>query len=342
MARVEPRRREQHVALEAAPLGLRERDLDAVVRRAFGDQRLRREQRVHRELLPTALTHEVLLEQHVVDVMARVPLVACEIDGAIDVDREIGVDLNEAAVIALIPVVAAPALVGDVLDGEAFARRQRDVLERPAAARVDGRREDRIEAILRDDEARAELVVAIDHRSPSRQHPVELRQHLREIRLRVRRRHRVVQLLRLLVELQFRPHEHRHTCAQRFKLPRQVLMSKLRHLVGADRRLCGGNVPREHRSARRNLGERELLRFRIRPPFGGAVVGIHVVGVVLPDGEHEPHVPLGKLIHPDVLRAGRHEHRRREHRRDNNTVPHAAYLSRMVGIRYSSKARRKS
>ena len=61
----------QHAALELQPLGARKRDVDAVVRRAFGDQRLRREQRIHRELDPAAVANQVLLEQHVVDVVTR-------------------------------------------------------------------------------------------------------------------------------------------------------------------------------------------------------------------------------------------------------------------------------
>ena len=64
-----------------------------------------------------------------------VALVARQVDGAIDIDRQIGVDLNQAAIVALIPVVAAPGLVGDVLDREALVRRQRDVLERTIACR---------------------------------------------------------------------------------------------------------------------------------------------------------------------------------------------------------------
>jgi hypothetical protein len=64
----------------------------------------------------------VLLEQRVVDVMAGIAFVAGEVDRAIDVDRQVGVDLDQAAEVALVPVVAAPRLVGDVLDGEGTSR----------------------------------------------------------------------------------------------------------------------------------------------------------------------------------------------------------------------------
>ena len=66
-----------------------------------------------------------------------IALVAREIDRAVDVDRQVRVDLDQAPVVALIPVVAAPALAGDVLDAETLAGRQRDVLQRAAAAGID-------------------------------------------------------------------------------------------------------------------------------------------------------------------------------------------------------------
>ena len=89
--------------------------------------------------------HQVLLEQRVVDVVPRIALVAGQIDGAVDVDRQVGVDLDQAAEVALVPVVAAPRFVGHVLDGELLAGRQRDVLARALAARLDGRLEHRVE-----------------------------------------------------------------------------------------------------------------------------------------------------------------------------------------------------
>ena len=66
--------------------------------------------------MPAAIAHEVLLEQHVVDVVAGIAFVTREVDGAVDVDRQVGIDLDQAPVVALVPVVAAPALAGDVFD----------------------------------------------------------------------------------------------------------------------------------------------------------------------------------------------------------------------------------
>ena len=67
--RVETGGREKDRLLEARGVRAWKGDLDAVVRGALGDQRLRREQRVDRELDPAASANQVLLEQRVVDVM---------------------------------------------------------------------------------------------------------------------------------------------------------------------------------------------------------------------------------------------------------------------------------
>src|SRR6185369_2156168 len=152
-----------------------------------------REQWVNREFNPAAVAQQVLFEQHVVDVMTGVAFVAGQVDRSIDVDRQVGVDLDQTAVVPLIPVVAAPALAGDVLDREAFTRWQRDVLQRPAAAAVDRGFEYRVEPLARDDETAAERVVAVYEWSVPWKLRFELRQHARKIRLRMRRRCRIVQ-----------------------------------------------------------------------------------------------------------------------------------------------------
>ena len=50
--------------------------------------------------------------------MAGITFVAGKVQGSIDVDGQIGIDLDQAVVPALVPVVAAPRLVGDVLNLE--------------------------------------------------------------------------------------------------------------------------------------------------------------------------------------------------------------------------------
>ena len=138
----------EHLLLEIDAFLVRERDRDPVVGRPFGDQRLRREQRVDAELHPATVLHQVFLEQRVVDVVPGVALMAREVHGPVDVDRQIGVYLDDAAESALVPVVAAPRLVGDVLHRETLVGRERDVLLRAFAAGGDCRFETRDPACL--------------------------------------------------------------------------------------------------------------------------------------------------------------------------------------------------
>ena len=127
--------------------------------------------------------------------VARISLVAGQIDRAIDVDRKVGVDLDQAVVIALVPVVAAPRLVGDVLDSERFAGRKLYVGQCPAAAFGNRAIEDALQPVLRDDELLPVGVEAFDERAVARQQPRQLLERRREERFRVHRRHRVVQRL---------------------------------------------------------------------------------------------------------------------------------------------------
>ena len=50
--------------------------------------------------------------------MAGIALVACEVEDAIEMDRQVGIHLDQAPVTALVPVVAAPRLVLHVFDRE--------------------------------------------------------------------------------------------------------------------------------------------------------------------------------------------------------------------------------
>src|SRR5688572_24503075 len=113
--------------------------------------------------------------------MAGIAFVAREIDCPVDVNRQVGVDLNEAAVAALVVVVTAPRLVRDVFDGEALAFRQPNVLQSTAAALTDRRVEHTTELIGRDHKTRSEPVVALDERAAAGERPVELVNRLLEI-----------------------------------------------------------------------------------------------------------------------------------------------------------------
>src|SRR5690606_41064787 len=127
--------------LELDALAAGERELDAVVAAALGDQRLRAEERVERELDPSRLVDQACLEQAVEGVMPGIAFVAAELDGAAHVDRQAAVDLDQALRVALVPVVAGPWLVGHVFEAKRLAFGQRDVFERAAAALADGRLE---------------------------------------------------------------------------------------------------------------------------------------------------------------------------------------------------------
>ena len=230
----------------------------------------------------------MLLEQRVVDVMARVALVAGEIDRAIDVDRQIGIDLDQAAEVALVPVVAAPRLVGDVLDGEVLAGRQRDVRQRALAARADRRLEHRVELLARNHERAAPRVVPLDQRSGSREALFETIEDGLEVRIRIGGRDRVVERLRLVVERQVLALEHAHARAHRGELLFEILMPQPRELVRARRRRRHLRLERLHVGADRV--ERQLRALGLLLDVVGAVVRVHVVCVVLPHGEDQPHV----------------------------------------------------
>ena len=148
---------------------------------------------------------------------------ARQIDRAVDVDRQVGVDLDDARELALVPVVGAPRLARDVFDGEAFVGRQLDVLLRPGAAFVDRRVEHLLQPVARDDELLAEGFVAIDQRFGPGEAALELRGQLLEVRLRKDGRRRVVETARLLLERQTLAAEHPDPDEERRELTIEIL-----------------------------------------------------------------------------------------------------------------------
>src|SRR6185312_9391840 len=110
------------------------------------------------ELGPAPAASQLLLQQGGVDVVPRISLVAGEVHRTVDEDRQVRVDLDEAVEAALVPVVAAPRLVGDVLDDEAFAGRQLDMLRRTPPAFGDRRVEHGVQLLARNDETLPELL----------------------------------------------------------------------------------------------------------------------------------------------------------------------------------------
>src|SRR6185295_1284599 len=109
--------------------------------------------------------------------MTRIALVAGQVDRAVDRNRQVRVDLDQALVVALVPVVAAPGLARDVLDGEALVGGQRDVPRRAIAAFRDRGAKDSVHLFLRDLELPARGLVTLHEargRSPAREEAVEL------------------------------------------------------------------------------------------------------------------------------------------------------------------------
>ena len=126
---------------------------------------MRRIKRIETVFDPAAAAGQVALQQRVIGVVAGIAFVAAQIDSAAEADRQIGVDLDEAAIIALIIIVAGPALAGDEFQRECLALRQRNVLDGAAAAFGDGGAHHRIQPVVRDDERVLEGVHAIGERS---------------------------------------------------------------------------------------------------------------------------------------------------------------------------------
>ena len=141
----------------------------------------------------------------------------------------------------------------------------------------------------------AKLLVAGEQRSIARELLVELVEDLLEVRLGQRRRHRVVERARLLVERQALAVEHADAGRDRGELPLQVVAAQPLHLI---RRLRDGVDRAEQRlRLRRQLGEGRLARFRLLLPLRRTVVGIDVVGVVLAERQHQLHIAFGDVVH---------------------------------------------
>src|SRR5688572_21819466 len=141
-----------------------------------------------------------MLEHRVVDVMPRIPLVTGKVHRAIDVDRELDVHLDERSVVPLIPVVAAPWLVDDLLYREALVRRQHEVPFGAPLTLGDGGGEDELELLARDDEGTPERLRALRNRRSPVENARERIDDALEVRVSVRRCDGGVERLRLLVE----------------------------------------------------------------------------------------------------------------------------------------------
>src|SRR5262249_52312532 len=101
-------------------------------------------------------------------------------------------DLNQAAVAALIPVVAAPRFVCHILDREFFLVWKRHVLERALAASLDGALKDRIELLAWDDERSPERFVPFNERAVPRESLVKAVEDLLKMRVGIGWRNSVI------------------------------------------------------------------------------------------------------------------------------------------------------
>ncbi|MCX5753718.1 MAG: hypothetical protein NTW97_08765 [Candidatus Krumholzibacteria bacterium] len=241
--------------------------------------------------------------------------------------RKIRVDLDHAAVRALVPVVRAPRLAGNVFDGERFVLGKSDVLLCPLSGLGDRRREDGIEPVLRNNEILLEPLEPIEKRSLSGRHErIDPAERLAETPLVGTRRDGVVERIRFFIEGELRAFEHDHARHERFELldqkrapePERLLFpTRIQLLQLRDER--GGGVP--------DLLERPLFLLRLLAPLRRPEIGVDVQGIVLADGEGELHETLRDSIHGRLrlrfrhwtLRRRRGVAARNEHARHHDT-----------------------
>jgi hypothetical protein len=271
--------------------------------------------------------------------VAGVTLMARQVHRPIDQDRQIGIDLNQAPEVALVPVVAAPALPGHVFDREALVRRQGDMGQRLRPAPGDRGAERGVQPVLRNLVPAPKHLIAIGQRASARQLTIEFPEHAFEVLPRPGRRHGVVKRLGLLIEGQLSTRQHGHPGAKRRQLLRQVAVAQHLDLVE------GHGYRRQLRLQRGGIavdvGQRPLVPCRL--PLGWTVVRVHVVGIVLAERQHQPDILLRQRVHVGCLRCipcrspaggsraceGHHHQRRGDHQ----SSVHRAYRSLIVGIR---------
>src|SRR5687768_9907554 len=142
--------------------------------------------------------------------MAGVSLVAGQIDGAIDEDRQIGIDLNETLEVPLVPVVSAPGFVRDVLEGEGLSGRELHVLHRAVAASHNGGAKHDVELVFRDDEILPESLQTVNALALARQYFIDLTEDGFKVFRRITRRDSVIEGLRFIIEAELLARKHVH------------------------------------------------------------------------------------------------------------------------------------
>src|SRR5207248_9502975 len=208
-----------------------------------------------------------------------------QIDSAIDVNRQIGVHLNHAAIITLVPVVATPWLVSDVFDRETFVRRQFHMRKGAGPAFLDCELKYSIEFLLRNHEWFARSFVTLPERSCPRNPRFDLIEDILKMRLRERRRDRVVKAARFFVEVRVFALRHSNACLKRRQLSPQIFVAKPARLIHRHRNLFQRGT-QLHRLASDGM-ERLLLLLPRGFPVRRPLNAVPVTWIMLAPGEAE-------------------------------------------------------
>ena len=138
-----------------------------------------------------------------------------QINRAIDIDRQIGIHLNDAVIIPLVPIIAAPRFIGDVFNAEIFIGRQFDVGERAFATRFDRELKHSVQLVLGNHERLPPLLVTLQERSVTGKFRLELGKDFLKMSFRKTGCNGVIKSLRFFVELQMLAVQHANSCLQR-------------------------------------------------------------------------------------------------------------------------------
>ena len=226
-----------------------------------------------------------------------------EIDRAIDEDRQLGVDLDQAVEPALVPVVAAPGLPGDVFQLELLARGKRQMRDRARAALGDRGLEHDVKLVARNNHPLTKRLDAIRQSARSRYQGLEAsrgpaRNVPRRRSAQPRRRARVIR----------RRSRGAHPAACECARPPRGLAPAGSRTANASsphrpaspkpRRVEGGQLAGKAIGFLPEVRQRSLARGRRSGlPFRRSVVRVHECVVVLADGQHQFHVAIRKGIH---------------------------------------------
>src|SRR5258708_34299415 len=134
--------------------------------------------------------------------MAWVTFMCSQINRAIDIDAQIGIHLDDSAIIPFVPVVAAPRFVSYVFDAEIFVGRQLDVRESALATCLDRKLKHSVQFVLGKHKRSPPILVPLQEWSLARKFWPQPGEDFLEMRFGKRRCNGVIKALRLFVELQ--------------------------------------------------------------------------------------------------------------------------------------------